>query len=114
MQRAFVPQTLNTAPFQSELQYLQPSSSRSIVDEKLTFVSTCCFLAFDAVQIKYAGEQSSVIKTIGKQETRACFAPFFIYFDMEKKFRNGGLNPFQKHGRQTPIPLRYITGIELN
>ena len=26
---------------QSELQYLQPSSSRSIVEENLTFVSTC-------------------------------------------------------------------------
>jgi len=28
-------------------------------------------------------------------------------------FSNGGLNPFQKHRSQTPIPLRYITGIEL-
>jgi len=29
-------------------------------------------------------------------------------------FRNGGLNPFQKDRSQTPISLRYITGIELN
>ena len=33
---------------------------------------------------------------------------------LTKMFRNGGLNPFEKHRSQTPIPLRYITGIELN
>ena len=32
---------------------------------------------------------------------------------MKKMFRNGGLNPFQKHRSQSPIPLRYITGWSL-
>jgi len=29
-------------------------------------------------------------------------------------FPNGGLNMNQTHRSQTPIPLRYLTGIELN
>ena len=37
--------------------YLQPSSSRS-----MSFRHVDCFQDFDAVQIKYTGEQSSVIK----------------------------------------------------
>ena len=29
-------------------------------------------------------------------------------------FPNGGLNPNQTHRSQTPIPLRYLTGVEFN
>jgi len=29
-------------------------------------------------------------------------------------FPNGGLNPNQTHRSQTPIPLRYLTGLYLN
>ena len=39
------------------------------------------------------------------QRNSHMFAPFFIYFDMKKMFRNGGLNPFQKHHCQTHISL---------
>jgi len=42
------------------------------------------------------------------------FRAFFHLFRLEKMFRNGGLNPLQKRRSQNPIPLRYITGIELN
>jgi len=71
-------------------------------------------LPFDAVQIKYTGEQSSVIKLYRKTRNSCMFRAFFHLFRHEKMFRNGGLNPFQKHRSQTPIPLRYITDKELN
>jgi len=48
------------------------------------------------------------------RETRACFAHFSVISTLKKMFPNWGLNPNQTHRSQTPIPLRYLTGIELN
>jgi len=39
------------------------------------------------------------------------FRAFCIYFDFKKDFPLRGLNPNRS---QTPIPLRYLTGIEVN
>jgi len=96
--------------------YLQPSSSRSIVLGKpnwLSFRHLDCFLDIDTVQIKYTCEQSSVIK-LYKKIRNLCMFRAFSFISTWKMFCNRGLNPFQKHRSQTPIPLRNITGIELN
>jgi len=48
------------------------------------------------------------------RETCACFAHFLFISTLKKMFPNGGLNPNRTHRSQTPILLRYLTGIELN
>jgi len=48
------------------------------------------------------------------QRNSCMFRAFFIILTLKKMFPNWGLNPNQTHRSKTPIPLRYLTGIELN